>query len=116
MGRPWVETKFGNSFGKIMYVIKRITGCYACLRNAGVVGSNPIGGTITSSDKFERFLLDVGYSRRKTRKRGGNKINDGVSVTLLTVCLMTARNRFHEEVIIKRMFWLRPVRLPLPPP
>ena len=26
------------------------------IRNAGVVGSNPIGGTTTSSSKFQRFL------------------------------------------------------------
>ena len=29
------------------------------IRNAGVVGSNPIGGTTTSSSKYERFLVKV---------------------------------------------------------
>ena len=33
------------------------------IRNAGVVGSNPIGGTTTFSSKFERFLAKV----RKTK-------------------------------------------------
>ena len=27
------------------------------MRNAGIVGSNPIGGTITFSSKFERFFV-----------------------------------------------------------
>ena len=36
--------------------------------------------------------------------RDVNKINDGVSIKLLTVNLITERNRFDEESNIKRMF------------
>ena len=37
--------------------------------------------------------------------RDGNKINDGVSIELLTVNLITERKRFDEEVIIKRIIF-----------
>ena len=51
------------------------------IRNAGVVGSNPIGGTIPSSRNYERFLakvhkcqgLPISYFMHDSEPTGGDK-------------------------------------------